>query len=102
LLTASERHKLESAAGSVAISAQTGEGLEDLRRQITEILAADLVVEADFELSAADGKQLALLHRTGTVVSTQYQEGKVLVRARVPESVREMLKPMALEALLER
>jgi len=45
---------------------------------------------------------LALLHRTGTVVSTHYEEGKVVVRARVPESVREMLKLSSVEALPER
>ena len=102
LLTPGERHKLDSDVGSITISARTGEGLEDLRRQIADTLAADPVVEEEFELSPADGKHLALLHRSGTVVSTQYKEGKVLVRARVPESIREMLKPAPAEALLER
>jgi GTP-binding protein HflX len=98
LLAPAERSKLETADRSVTVSAQTGEGLDNLRRQITNALVADPVVEADFELSPTDGKQLALLHRTGTVVSTRYEEGKVLVRARVPESVREMLKPSPAEA----
>lgn len=102
LLTPAERTKLEADRGGVTVSARTGEGLEDLRGRISEFLLADPVVEADFELSAADGKHLALLHRSGTVVSTQYQEGKVLVRARVPESVREMLKPYPSDAVQER
>jgi GTP-binding protein HflX len=93
LLEPGERRKLEAGARSVSASAQTGEGLEILRQRIDEALAADPVVEADFELSPGDGKQLALLHRTGTVVSTQYEAGRVRVRARVPESVREKLKP---------
>ena len=102
LLAPGEMRKLEAEDRSIAVSARTGEGLEDLRQQIADALAADPVVEAEFELSSSDGKHLALLHRTGTVVSTHYEKGKVLVRARVPESVREMLKPSTVEALRER
>ena len=102
LLAPGERRKLEAADRSVTVSAQTGEGLENLRQRIADALAADPMVEADFELSPSDGKQLALLHQSGTVVSTHYEDGRVLVRARVPESVREMLKPSTAEALRER
>jgi GTP-binding protein HflX len=93
LLEPGERRKLAFGPPSVSTSAQTGEGLEALRERIDEALAADPVVEADFELLPSDGKHLALLHRTGTVVSTKYEAGRVRVRARVPESVRERLKP---------
>jgi GTP-binding protein HflX len=102
LLAPGEMRKLEAEDRSITVSAQTGEGLENLRQQIADVLAADPVVEAEFELSSSDGKHLALLHRAGTVVSIHYEEGKVLVRARVPESVREMLKPSTVEAARER
>ena len=102
LLEAGERRKLQVANGSVCVSARTGEGLEDLLRRIDEVLAADPVVEADFELSLADGKHLALLHSAGTVVSTRYEEGRVVVRAKVPQSVRDRLKPFASEASQQR
>jgi GTP-binding protein HflX len=102
LIAPGERRKLEGADRSVTVSAQTGEGLENLRRRIADALTADPVVEADFDLSQSDGKRLALLHRTGTVVSTHYEAGRVLVRARVPESVREMLKMSTAETLRER
>ena len=92
LLAPAERRKLEAADRSVTVSAQTGEGLESLRQRIADVLAADPMVEADFDLSSSDGKQLALLHQSGTVVSTHYEADRVLVRARVPESVREKLK----------
>jgi len=101
LLAPEARSRLATADRSVTVSAHTGEGLEDLRQRISSAVVADPVVEADFELSASDGKHLALLHSAGTVVSTRYEEGKVLVRARVPESVREMLKPSPAEALRE-
>ena len=102
LLEAGERRQLEAARDSVCISARTGEGLEDLRRHIDGLLAADPVVEADFELSPGDGKHLALLHSSGTVVSTRYEEGRVRVRAKVPQSIRETLKPFAPESSSER
>lgn len=49
------------------------------------------MVEADFELSPSDGECLALLHRSGVVLSTQYDGDRVLVRARVRASLCEML-----------
>ncbi len=92
LLTPAERHKLETEDHSVTVSAQTGEGLENLRRRVSEQLAADPVVEADFVLSPSDGKQLALLHQSGTVVSARYEADRMLVRAKVPVSIRGTLK----------
>jgi 50S ribosomal subunit-associated GTPase HflX len=77
---------------SVTVSAQTGEGLENLRLRVAERLAADPVVEADFVLSPSDGKQLALLHQSGTVVSARYEADRMLVRAKVPVSIRDILK----------
>ena len=55
-------------------------------------MTQDPVVEADFELSPADGESLALLHRSGVVLSTQYEDDRVRVRARVRESLWERLK----------
>jgi GTP-binding protein HflX len=98
-LVPAEQRRLETADRSVAVSAQTGEGLEHLRQIISDELTTDPVVEADFELSSSDGKQLALLHRAGTVVSTYYKEGRVFVRARVPQSVLATMKSLMAEAL---
>jgi GTP-binding protein HflX len=97
-----ERRKFAGADRSVAVSAQTGEGLENLRGQIAAALAADPMVEADFEFPSNDGKHLALLHESGTVVSTYYQADRVWVRAIVPESLREKLKPSLSAAPSER
>jgi GTP-binding protein HflX len=103
LLAPAERQKLEEKERSVTVSAQTGEGLESLRQRIADVLATDPMVEADFDLSSSDGKHIALLHQLGTIVSTHYEADRVLVRARVPESLRERLKPVsAPEASRER
>ncbi len=101
LLAPADLRKLEAEEQSLAVSAQTGEGLEGLRQRIADLLTSDPLVEADFELSAEDGKRLALLHRAGTVVSTQYEDGKVRVRARVPQSVRQKLMPAVAEARIK-
>jgi GTP-binding protein HflX len=98
LLAAEDRRRLEGMERSTTVSARTGEGLENLRRRVADALAAEPMVEADFDLASNDGKQLALLHRTGTVVSTHYEGERVLVRARVPESVRAQLQPVSSEA----
>jgi GTP-binding protein HflX len=102
LLALGEQRKLEGEDGSIAVSAQTGEGLEDLRQRIAHALAADPTVEADFDFPIGDGKHLALLHREGTVISTRYESDRVLVRAIVPESVRQKLKLSTPKALPER
>ena len=102
LLEAGERRKLETGPRNARVSAQSGEGLEELRQQVDDALGADPVVEADFELAASDGKHLALLHRTGTVVSTEYEAGRVRVRAKVRESVRARLQSPPQKALEER
>jgi GTP-binding protein HflX len=94
-LGAVERRKLRATDQSVSVSAQTGEGLEDLRRKVASILDVDPMVEADFDLSSSDGKRFALLHQSGKVLSTCYQADRVLVRAIVPESVREIMKSAA-------
>jgi GTP-binding protein HflX len=92
LLERSARSRLGVGAGGVAVSAHTGEGLELLLRRIDESLVADPLVEADFELSPDDGERLALLHRLGTVLTTQMEDNRIRVRARVRASLRERLR----------
>jgi len=91
LLGPAERSRLEMGAAQVAVSARTGEGLDALVRQIDENLKEDPVVEADFEIQASDGKQLALLHRFGTVLSTQVHDDRLRIRARIPKSIQARL-----------
>jgi len=92
LVDAVGRKRLPASPRDVWVSAQTGEGLEVLRQRIDQALTEDPVIEADFEFSPADGESLALLHRMGVVLSTQYEDDRVRVRARVRESVWERLK----------
>ncbi len=82
-------------ASHSALSAQSGEGIEKLLRRIDEALSQDPLIEADFDLSAADGERLALLHRLGNVLSTRIENDRILVRARVPASLREHFEALA-------
>lgn len=75
----------------VWVSARSGEGWETLLRRIDEALEEDPIVEAHFEFSPSDSEQLALLHRSGTVLSTHFEDDRVLVHARVAASLRQRL-----------
>jgi GTPase len=75
-----------------AVSARTGEGLEALLRTIDESLGQDPVVEADFEFPATDKERIALLHRSGTVLSKRFENNRVFMRARITESQKEQIQ----------
>ncbi|MGH9374717.1 MAG: GTPase HflX [Terriglobia bacterium] len=75
----------------VAVSALTGIGLPDLKRRIDAALKTEPAVEAEFDLSSADGQGWALLHSSGKIISTRFAGSRVLVRAQVPESVQARL-----------
>jgi len=92
LVDAIGRKRLPASPRDVWVSARTAEGLEVLRQRIDQTLTEDPVIEADFDFSPADGESLALLHRTAVVLSTDYEDDRVRIRARVRESVWERLK----------
>jgi GTP-binding protein HflX len=92
LVEVTGRNRIPLGPRDIRVSATTGEGLDILRQRIDQSLTEDPVIEADFELSPADGESLALLHRSGVVLSTQYEDDRVRVRVRLRESLRERLK----------
>ncbi len=91
LLNAGELQRLTTEPADVVISALTGEGLDTLRRRIDEALLEDPVVEEELELATSDGESLALLHRLATVLSTRFEDHRVVVRARLAASLRDRL-----------
>jgi GTP-binding protein HflX len=100
LVDATSRKRLPAGPQDVWVSARTGEGLDVLLRRIDQALTEDPVIEADLELSPADGGSLALLHRSAVVLSTQYEDDRVIVRARLRESLFERLKSTEEKMLL--
>nr|WP_241671478.1 GTPase HflX [Dankookia rubra] len=71
----------------VAVSALTGEGLDDLRAVLDARLAAGLEV-VDYAIPAADGARLAWLYRHGEVVARDDAEGDVRVTVRLSPADR--------------
>ena len=92
LLDDDSRTRLPQGPAHAAVSAVTGEGFPALLEAIDRALEEDPIVEGEFEFSAGDGERLALLHRAGNVLSTQYKDNRVTVRARLAKSLRERLE----------
>jgi GTP-binding protein HflX len=89
LLDLAEARRLAAGGSDVVVSALKGDGLEELRRKIDASLEEDAMVEAELELSSSDGQGLALLYRRATVLSTRFEDHRVLVRARLAASLHE-------------
>ncbi len=81
----------QAAARTVAVSALTGEGTNELLAAIDEILPLDRIVRAKFHLPAGGGATLAMLHEFGRVIETKYTEDGCDVVAEVPESLQRRL-----------
>lgn len=76
---------------SVAVSARSGEGVEQLLALIDQALELDPVSEARFRFPAGDGGPLHLLHERARVISKNYSDEFCDVEAEVPESIRRRL-----------
>jgi GTP-binding protein HflX len=85
----------QSQAPAVALSALTGEGVDNLLALIDQLLPLDPIVHATFRLPASDGATLALLHQFGRVVSTRYSGETCEVEAEIPESLQRRLARQA-------
>ena len=77
---------------AVAISAVTGTGMNGLLAAIDDVLPLDPLVRTHLDLSAGDGATLAMIHEFGRVLSTRYEENRVMVEAEVPESLERRLR----------
>ena len=81
---------------SAAISALTGEGVDRLLTTVDDVLPFDPVVRARFRFPLGEGARLSLLHASGRVLDTRYDETTCEVEAEVPESVKRRLGPWAI------
>jgi len=73
--------------GSVAISAATGEGVDDLLRTIGDRVRS-LTAVVELLVPYERGDVMASIHREGEVVSTSHEEGGIRVRARLADASR--------------
>ncbi|HMC64809.1 MAG TPA: GTPase HflX [Gemmataceae bacterium] len=68
---------------AVAVSAATGQGLDDLRDAVVEALGKDFA-DAEIETDAANGKVLSYLSAHAEIYRQQYHDNRVTVRCFLP------------------
>lgn len=68
---------------AVAISGETGEGIDQFTEAVVEALTADFV-EADVTADAGNGRVQAYLAAHAEVYRQEYRDGQVIVRCRLP------------------
>ena len=68
---------------AVAVSAATGQGLDELRDAVIEALSADFA-EAEIETSAGNGKVLAYLAAHAEIYRQEFHDNRVLIRCYLP------------------
>ncbi len=68
---------------SVAVSAATGRGLDELREAVVEALGADFA-DAEIETDAGNGKVLSYLGAHAEIYRQQYHDSRVTVRCFLP------------------
>jgi len=76
---------------AITVSALTGEGLDELRRRIREVVS-QAYARVDVAIPHARYDLAALIHRTGRVLEEQHVDGTVNIRADVPERTRRMVE----------
>ena len=78
---------------SVAISAASGQGLEELSGAVIEMLSADFA-NAEIDLAAANGRVLAYLAAHADVYRQEFADNRVLLRCYLPRYlVRHIQEP---------
>jgi GTP-binding protein HflX len=92
LLSPEERAALPGGPGSAAVSAISGEGIQELLRAIDAQLPADPLQEARFRLPHNAGAALSLLYDHARVLERSYHDGIVEIRAELPESLLRRLQ----------
>jgi GTPase len=76
---------------AIAVSARTGEGIDELVQAIDHALPLDPVSLQRFHIPAGDGSLIHLLHERAKVLSSRYSGEVLEVEAEVPESIKRRL-----------
>jgi GTPase len=76
----------------VLVSAQTGEGLDELLRRIDEDLPVDPLVRMSLHMPLSEGRSLAMIHALGKVLHSEVEDTHMNLEAEIPETVAIRLK----------
>ncbi|MDX6616296.1 MAG: GTPase, partial [Solirubrobacterales bacterium] len=79
---------------AVLVSAETGEGLEELARRLSETVTSQLR-EVELLVPYEDGRRLSELHRVAGDLEREDRAEGVLVRARLPGEIAERFADLA-------
>ncbi len=85
LVPAAIQRLVDDHEGSVAISAATGEGIDDFLATLADRLRT-ITAPVELLIPYERGDVLAAVHREGEVVSSSHEEGGVRVRARLADA----------------
>merc|ERR1712071_591582 len=77
---------------SVAVSALTGDGMEDFVAVVEDALS-ELLVSIEVEIPFSKGEELNIIHEVGAVETIDYRDTGTYVACKVPESLANRLKP---------
>lgn len=83
--------------GAIHASSLTGQGMEDLLRACTFVLA-DRVTQHHYRIPQKRGDLLNLLHSDAKVLSTDYEMNDILISAVVPTALAGRLEPYLIPA----
>jgi len=75
----------ERRADVVSISALSGEGVDQLKRAVADLLNKGNVLRS-VTVDAADGAAIAWLHSRGEVVGTEEKDGKLAIDVRLSDA----------------
>ncbi len=77
---------------SIEVSARTGEGLDRLKEAIGRLHAEGRPV-VQIALPGSRHDLVALIHRTGKILTTHYDDNLIMIAAQIPERTRSLLAP---------
>jgi GTPase len=82
---------------SAFVSAQTGEGLQDLLRRIDEVMPFDPLVRLRLYVPTSDGRTLSVVHACGRVLHHEISDGHFVLDAEIPQSLHRRLEEFTRE-----
>ena len=87
-----ESHAAPGNAPCVFVSAQTGQGLDELRACIDAAMPVDPIVTRRLCIPMSNSRELAMLFAAGRVTHSQVVDGHMRIEAEIPESLAARLE----------
>jgi GTP-binding protein HflX len=87
-----------SRAPGIAVSALSGEGLDELRAALADQLRDRMMIRARLRLPLRESRLLALIQRGARVLTTEYEDEYVRIDGLFPQRLWHMCAPYAVES----